>query len=670
MKKQRIVEAALVSAGLLCFFLLYLNTSYPSFKNNDSPETAAAAFTLGIAHAPGYPLYTMAAKVFSLFVPGNPAFRVNVFSAFLAVACLLFAYLISKKLFQKSVLKGAYYYFAVIFPPLFLGLWEIFWAQATEAKGGIYMLNLLFLYGIVYLAHGIINSRSLYAVAFIYGLSLTNHWPSMALLLPVVIYIFASNRRYLNLKSALISLIFLFAGFTPYLYALIRSGGAPAVRWFSVDTINTLLYYIFRKSYDMPAAGVSVWPQVKEFIRVFTGAFPLYWVALGAGIALLAGSRRSFLFTLVYIFLSTAAAVIFYNKTPQNLIELIDIFLIPAFAAMVFLVAAAFAYAASFIKDRFFSYGLLAAALIAVGFTGASNWDKNNASADYIGYDAGINITKSLPENSLYFTEGDTTVMSFAYMQNVDKLSLATRFVQVSALVYPWALKSASIKLGVSLPYEESPDLTFSEMSNAKYLPQNAVNMIRRAFATRLRVFRNYPSPLFDSMIKLPYAQKNRGLLVEIMEKENRCEPYIFYLYSFRSIYSKRAMAAPENRLFLPMYMGAMANQAAMLMNEGRFAAAARLFKKAILIPGEKPETMLYMSLAAACGMLRDSAGEFDALSKVTAIDNTVKSAFERLGYIYLDRGDKQKALQMFQRAVALGTQDPKIGGIIDKLSY
>src|SRR4051812_34333959 len=68
--------------GLGIFVLLiYGVTLCPSVGGGDSGELATVAYTLGIAHPPGYPLYTLFGKLFTTLPFGTVAWRVNLFSA-------------------------------------------------------------------------------------------------------------------------------------------------------------------------------------------------------------------------------------------------------------------------------------------------------------------------------------------------------------------------------------------------------------------------------------------------------------------------------------------------------------------------------------------------------------------------------------------------------------
>ncbi|MEE8425452.1 MAG: DUF2723 domain-containing protein, partial [Elusimicrobiota bacterium] len=77
-----------VCAGLVGLFALYLFSLYPTVAPyRDSGDMAASAFTLGVAHPPGYPLYLLLAHLWLNILPwGNAAFRLNALSAFAGVA--------------------------------------------------------------------------------------------------------------------------------------------------------------------------------------------------------------------------------------------------------------------------------------------------------------------------------------------------------------------------------------------------------------------------------------------------------------------------------------------------------------------------------------------------------------------------------------------------------
>src|SRR5438132_9571901 len=61
--------------------VLYFLTAARDIVVGDCPELITAAVTLGVAHAPGYPLFTMLGHFFSQLPLGPIPFRVNLLSA-------------------------------------------------------------------------------------------------------------------------------------------------------------------------------------------------------------------------------------------------------------------------------------------------------------------------------------------------------------------------------------------------------------------------------------------------------------------------------------------------------------------------------------------------------------------------------------------------------------
>src|SRR5688572_14256891 len=74
-----LVTSALCGIAALTAYVLTLTDTV---SGGDSGELISVAYHVGVAHPPGYPLYTLLAKLTTLLVPlGGIAWRVSVFSA-------------------------------------------------------------------------------------------------------------------------------------------------------------------------------------------------------------------------------------------------------------------------------------------------------------------------------------------------------------------------------------------------------------------------------------------------------------------------------------------------------------------------------------------------------------------------------------------------------------
>ena len=86
----------------------YAATLAPDIHGLDSPELTAAAHSLGIAHAPGYPLYTMLGWLFSHAFPvSNVAFRLNLFSALVGAGACVAVYAVGLRLTPRPLVAAA-----------------------------------------------------------------------------------------------------------------------------------------------------------------------------------------------------------------------------------------------------------------------------------------------------------------------------------------------------------------------------------------------------------------------------------------------------------------------------------------------------------------------------------------------------------------------------------
>jgi 4-amino-4-deoxy-L-arabinose transferase-like glycosyltransferase len=79
--------------------LLYLITFSPRPAFGDSVESIAGVASLGILHAPGYPAYVLAARLFSILEPiGSLAFRVNLFSLVCGIGTSVGVFFVGRRL--------------------------------------------------------------------------------------------------------------------------------------------------------------------------------------------------------------------------------------------------------------------------------------------------------------------------------------------------------------------------------------------------------------------------------------------------------------------------------------------------------------------------------------------------------------------------------------------
>jgi tetratricopeptide (TPR) repeat protein len=225
---------------------VYVATLPPSITFEDSGEFVTAAATLGIPHAPGYPLYTLLAHLFAAWPFGEvsaTAWRVNLFSAVaaaLGVAVLSVA-LRALGLSRPAASAGA----------LAAGLSRTLWSQAIVAE--VYSLGFLLL-ALTLLALTRFDCRrdqpSLAVICLLSGLGVSNHY-LFALCIPAIAahVVLREPRALVRPRWVRAAALAFSAGLLPFLYLPIRSAMDPLLDWGNPETWGTFWYLVRRQQF-------------------------------------------------------------------------------------------------------------------------------------------------------------------------------------------------------------------------------------------------------------------------------------------------------------------------------------------------------------------------------------------------------------------------------------
>ncbi|MEK7327078.1 MAG: DUF2723 domain-containing protein, partial [Chloroflexota bacterium] len=126
----------------LAALFLYTLTLSPDILPADSGEFQVVVPLLGVAHPPGFSLYTLLGKLFISIVPqGTPAYRLNLFSAFTSALTLVVVNSAVNRLTNQLPITNNHSHFTLLFSrlpgllaALALGASTTFWSQATTAN--------------------------------------------------------------------------------------------------------------------------------------------------------------------------------------------------------------------------------------------------------------------------------------------------------------------------------------------------------------------------------------------------------------------------------------------------------------------------------------------------------------------------------------------------------
>lgn len=214
----------------LAFFLFYAATAGQDILAADSGEFQLITAKWGIAHPPGYPLYTIIGALWSHFIRlGSFPYRTNLFSAALAATSLLLSFDAVVMWALKGGISKRGARIGGLTSLLLLGSAGTFWAQATTAN--IRMPTLLFTaWGFAVLARYqkasslATRDKVLCQLAFVIGLGVGHHPSLLFVVIGWVTYILLCDialiwtpRRWLKVIA-----VALCAWAVPQLYLPIR----------------------------------------------------------------------------------------------------------------------------------------------------------------------------------------------------------------------------------------------------------------------------------------------------------------------------------------------------------------------------------------------------------------------------------------------------------------
>ncbi len=284
-------------AGLAAL-ALYLATRHRGLPAGDSGELITVAATGGVAHPPGYPLWTMLAGAWLHAFPlGSVAARLDAFSAVVAaLAVALLAAAIQRATRSPiAALVGAAA-FAIATPA---------WKVARVAE--VFALNALFAACVLLALAGVGDDRDpdrarrrALACALLGALALAHHHTLLLLALPagVATFVAARSARVPAARLAREGAIAVALGLLPLAWLPLAARHANARVWGEPETWRGFVAMLLRSEYgtfrlDAAAAG---WhgpgDQALAFLRALPASFGLAAIAL-ALVGAVAVTRRS-----------------------------------------------------------------------------------------------------------------------------------------------------------------------------------------------------------------------------------------------------------------------------------------------------------------------------------------------------------------------------------------
>ena len=416
-------------------FAIYLYTLFPTIAAyRDAGEMSTVGYLLGIAHPPGYPLYTLCIHLFSKIVPiGNFAYRTNIFSSIVsALSSVLLFWLYNffvEKIYSKKnfVVLLIGYLISLLFS---FGYLQWYLSLVSE----MYTFNILFAILILIFCSKYFFSSSIkviYILFFIFGLGITNRI-DLVLFIPILIFVFFHYvKQQKNVKNILILTFLFILGISCYIYMPLRSIKNPFIDWNNPETLTRLYSSLVRKTHgstlDLISAGYQ---QGENFVDGIKFYFQHLWhnLSILGFVIMLFGVYKSFKlnkpfsFSLLFSWLLSCVYFIYKANMPPNPHSFAILeahFLLPNVIIYVWLILGVVEIIKKYKNSQ---YIILVILFILVGYNFLVNIKKLNKRTNFYAYDYTVNVLRTVPDNSIVVVKEDVQVFSLWYRKFVDKV--------------------------------------------------------------------------------------------------------------------------------------------------------------------------------------------------------------------------------------------------------
>jgi hypothetical protein len=388
-----------------------------------------ASYFNGIAHPPGYPLFTLLGHLATFLPVGSIAYRVHMVSALFGALSGIVMYKVVQHLFRRRDIA----YVAA----LCLGFSREFWSQAIISEVytlNVFILLLLILFSIYQAEEDRPFSRRLfYGMAFVYGLGLSNHWPLLILTTPAILLILWPVRRSV-IKALPYSIPFLLLGLTPYVWLVIRSHMDPVISFYGpIDSWKEFWFMVSRQGYantDVDV-GANIWDKIHyawfviEQTAVQFGPIG-FLLGLAGFIRQWRVWRPSFCLALITGYLGSTFVLIGllgfdYDIAHQNVFR---VYPINAYAIMVLWICLGLVYTSAVI-NKYMKQHLNAVnmekllAVLLVGTVLLFNIPTDYRAEDDLAKQYALVVLNSLAKNADFFTTGDIDTFTLGYFNLV-----------------------------------------------------------------------------------------------------------------------------------------------------------------------------------------------------------------------------------------------------------
>lgn len=412
---------------LLISFFIYLITLCPTVNVGDSGELITSSYSLGIAHPPGYPIYSLLGKIFTIISPiANIAYRVNLMSLVFASLTVFLLYLLILQLTTHN--SQPLTCLTAFSASLCFAFSNTFWSQAVSSE--VYALHIFFIVLIFYLLSLWNTERKYSFLTFIvFGLAFVQHYTASLMFFAIIIMLLykTSYKKFSSVQLISFTLLVLL-GLLFYLYLPIRSLANPAINWGNPENIPNIIQHLSRKQYGKISkvswSFTLLITQINIYLKFLFAQFtPLLMIFIPFGILQLFKKNKLWLFQTIFMFIlfSIGLIIILNYDTTLRIQDIVKVFFIPSFLLASLWIAFGIEFLLTFASRNLAGKWIGLTAVFLIPFIPLKyNYSENNISANYIAYNFGRNLLISPENNSIFFISQDNEVFTISYLNKVE----------------------------------------------------------------------------------------------------------------------------------------------------------------------------------------------------------------------------------------------------------
>jgi hypothetical protein len=432
-KTYTIVDRSVAFILAVVAILIYNTTLTPSlsYMSPDGNELATVPYVLGLAHSPGYPLYTWIGKIFTWLPIGDIAHRMNLMSAILGgvgVGCL---YLILVAMLHPRTASPLLRRLAAGSTSILFAFSSTFWSQTGIAE--VYAPNIAMIaLTLLALLHWERTKSDwmFFLFALVFGLSLGTHLSNLGFAPAFALFILLTDIKGLKRPTWWLAGILGFGiGAAQFLWLPLRASTLMDRAMLARSPITIRGFYNYtlgafsQLKFAFPLRELPDRLVIYiDLVRQEFGILGLFVGTIGLAALLLRRSRHYFL--LVGMYLVNVLFFIQYQAFDLEVFFLPAHFLWAIFIAFGLIeILAGLAALIRHFPGRFAQRSITATLMVAVLFASfiplLRNWKVNDRSKDVAINDFYANVWQILPENSTLLTHGGVFGYDAFYWQLV-----------------------------------------------------------------------------------------------------------------------------------------------------------------------------------------------------------------------------------------------------------